>query len=237
MPGRKVTLVALQVLLCAAVQAAELPSELRPLFDGFTANRRVALGYVRSQNGDLSAVAIERLRERLLADRGRLSPATLADAELAAALTRTEGFIDDGLKLVEIGRFDRATRFLNYAAEPLALWRRSKRIRLFSDCIAEISKAWEALEPYRRTEPSLADGVAVSRIVFHANLVASAVGRCDREADEKLRAEPEFRRLIDGMLSSLKQVPDAVAAHDSAWLHRLLIEQRSFEQLLTFRFG
>jgi len=39
------------------------------------------------------------------------------------------------------------------------------------------------------------------------------------------------------MLASLRQIPAAVKARDRAYLHRLLIEQRSFERLLSFRFG
>ena len=50
-------------------------------------------------------------------------------------------------------------------------------------------------------------------------------------------ASPEFRRLIEGMTASMRQMPQAVAGRDGAYLHRLLIEQRSFERLLTFRYG
>jgi hypothetical protein len=42
------------------------------------------------------------------------------------------------------------------------------------------------------------------------------------------------------MLDSLRQMPEAVEARDGARLHRLhrlLIEQRSFERLLSFRYG
>jgi hypothetical protein len=39
------------------------------------------------------------------------------------------------------------------------------------------------------------------------------------------------------MLASLRQMPEAVRTRDGAQLHRLLIEQRSFERLLSFRFG
>jgi hypothetical protein len=39
------------------------------------------------------------------------------------------------------------------------------------------------------------------------------------------------------MIGSLQQVSQAVRQRDSAYLHRLLIEQRSFERLLAFRYG
>ena len=51
------------------------------------------------------------------------------------------------------------------------------------------------------------------------------------------RSYPEFRRLIDGALASLAQVPRAVDTRDRDLLHRLLIELRSFDHLLAFRYG
>lgn len=39
------------------------------------------------------------------------------------------------------------------------------------------------------------------------------------------------------MIGSLQQVSQAVRQRHSAYLHRLLIEQRSFERLLAFRYG
>jgi hypothetical protein len=143
----------------------------------------------------------------------------------------------DSLKAADRGDDEVASRLLGSAAAPLAAWRRTKQIRLFSDCIEEIAVAWQELEPYRRATPDLGDGAVAARVASAAGAVTATVSRCDGEAGEGLRGEPEFRRLIDGMLGSLRQLPDAIAARDGALLHRLLIEQRSFEQLLEFRFG
>ena len=65
----------------------------------------------------------------------------------------------------------------------------------------------------------------------------TALKRCDNEAQPGIRNKAEFRRLIDGMLNSLSQMPEALRLRDNGLLHRLLIEQRSFERLLAFRFG
>ena len=61
--------------------------------------------------------------------------------------------------------------------------------------------------------------------------------RCDGMAPAGIRSHPELRRLIDGALASLAQVPQAVDARDRDLLHRLLIELRSFDHLLAFRYG
>jgi hypothetical protein len=83
----------------------------------------------------------------------------------------------------------------------------------------------------------LADAATADRIKRDTAGTIDALVRCDREAAEAQRHEPEFRRLIDGMLDSLRQMPEAVEARDGDKLHRLLIEQRSFERLLSFRYG
>jgi hypothetical protein len=244
MPGKghamrtRLTLVAaLTALLCVGALARALPPDLRPLIEGFQAHRRVAIGYLRTQNGDLGAAEIERLQQRWSADRRKLTPQTIADGALSTALARTETTVADSLKAADGGDIDRARTLLEDAASPLDAWRKANGIRLFSDCIADITVTYERLDVYRLKRPDLADGSTAANIVTASNGTISALDRCDREAPDVLRREPEFRRLFDGMLASLRQMPEAVRTRDGARLHRLLIEQRSFERLLSFRFG
>ncbi|MBX9841598.1 MAG: hypothetical protein K2Z80_07315 [Xanthobacteraceae bacterium] len=197
----------------------------------------MALGYLRTQNPDLAAVEIERLRDRFADDRRALSASTLADAELASALSRGAAAVADSLKAADDGDLERARSLLQSASGPLDAWRNANRIRMFSDCIAEISVAYEPLDGFRGRAPELSTAGAGERAVDAAGRVLAALDRCESEAAEDMRREPEFRRLFDGMRASLQQVPAAVRARDGAWLYRLLIEQRSFEQLLAFRFG
>lgn len=234
---RLAILAALHMLLAVPAPAAELSPDLRVLTEGFQVHRRTAAAYLRNNNPDLGAVEVERLQQRWAADRAKLLPATLADTKLVEALTRTETFVADGAKAIEAGQIARAGRLLGFAAEPLAAWRASKRIRVFSDCIAEISSTWRLMDRHRQSPPNLRDGVDAARIESYARMTAGAVNRCNDEADDEKRADPEFRRLIDGMLDSLRQVSEALAAHDGDWLLRLLLEQRSIDQLLSFRYG
>ena len=52
-----------------------------------------------------------------------------------------------------------------------------------------------------------------------------------------MHTNPEFRRLVDGAKASLALIPKAIATRDGDLLHRMLIELRSFDNLLAFRFG
>lgn len=54
---------------------------------------------------------------------------------------------------------------------------------------------------------------------------------------DSVRQMPEFRRLIDGTKASLELISKAIATRDADLLHRVLIELRSFDNLLDFRFG
>ena len=67
--------------------------------------------------------------------------------------------------------------------------------------------------------------------------IAATLRRCDGMAPRGIRDHAEFRRLIDGALASLAQFPKAIETRDADLLHRLLIELRSFDNLLAFRYG
>ena len=54
---------------------------------------------------------------------------------------------------------------------------------------------------------------------------------------DSVRQMPEFRRLIDGTKASLELISKAIATRDADLLPRVLIELRSFDNLLDFRFG
>jgi hypothetical protein len=237
MLARVALLTALQALFCVGALARDLPPDLRGLFEGFQAHRRVAIGYLRTDNADLGAVEIERLRARWADDRRRLSAQRAADAALAAALARTEALVADSLKAADSGDVERSRQLLEAAAGPVDAWRRANDIRLFSDCVAELTATYEQVDRYRQQTPDLADPAVVKEISTSTEETIAALNRCDREAAEAVRREPEFRRLVDGMLASLRQTAGAVAARDNGLLHRLLDEQRSFERLLVFRYG
>src|SRR5690349_18111402 len=114
-----VTVLLALLLLPGLAAATELPADLRVLIENLQARRRVALGYLRTQNGDLAAVEIERLRDRLTDDRRALSASTLADAALASALSQGAAAVADSLKAADSGDLERARGLLQGASGPL----------------------------------------------------------------------------------------------------------------------
>jgi hypothetical protein len=186
-------LAALLVLPGAVASASELSPDLRSLIERFQAHRRVAVGYLRTQNNDLATVEIERLRETLASDRERLSPSTLTDATLAAAVVRTEALVAGSLKAADAGNIERSLAFLEDARKPFDAWRQANGIRLFADCIAEISAAYKPVDGHRSDAPDLTDTAIGKRLAAAVADVIAVLDRCEREAAEAMRKEPEFR--------------------------------------------
>ena len=102
---------------------------------------------------------------------------------------------------------------------------------MLADCVLDANTAMDALFAHRR-EPDWESAVARA-----PNPTAATLQRCDGMAPPAIRNHAEFRRLIDGALASLAQFPKAVETRDGDLLHRLLIELRSFDNLLAFRYG
>lgn len=222
--------------LWAAVAMASEP-ELRTLMERFAAHARVAAGYLRSDNTDLGAVELERLRVQWNKDVAALPGATAADPRLLKVLREIDFHLAQSLAAADRSDSEAAQQALQVAMEALRGWRRANGLRLFADCIDEIGVAYAALDRWRVSPPKLNDDSVGDTIVTAAAATEAALHRCDNEADGRLRVQPEFLRLVDGFLASVRQIPDAVRRQDSSYLHRLLIEQHSFMRLLAFRFG
>jgi hypothetical protein len=213
--------------------AAELSPAQRTLFDGFAARRRVAIEYLRTGNAELGAIEIEKLRDRWAKDLRALG---VANASLNVAMAAADKDVRESLAAADKGDVDAARTALERAGVPLQAWRKANGIRMFPDCINEASAVYERLDAHRGAQ-SLGGAGWKNAITKAAADTEAALSRCDREASPATRNDADFRRLIDGFLNSLKQVPDALRQNDADYFHRLIIEQRSFERLLAFRFG
>ena len=228
----------LRLLLLLAAMATATASaqtlETRAALEQIQAHRRVASAYLQTGNADLALVEIDRLRGAL--SRGAAA-STPTDAALSAAIEAARVRADESLRAAETGDLDRARSLLLSGGAGLDEWRRQAGIVLFSDCIAQVSAAYEALDVHRTTPSGLSDRGVRDGVARAASATAEALATCAARAPDDIRGNPEFARLIDGFLASLRLVPDALAKQDRDYLHRLLIEQRSFERLLSFRFG
>lgn len=223
--------------MLVGVAAAQLPPPAADLVQNLQKYRRTVLAYLRTENADLALIELERLESTWTADVQRAGSAIGQDAALAAAVIETQRTIRNARAAGERGDFAAARSLMGDVDKPIRQWRRRQGIRSLSDCIAEAGDVYERLDVHRTSAPDLAREDVRASVGAQAEAAAQAFLRCNEEADAATRMNEEFRRLIHGMTGSLRQVPEALQRRDDAYLHRLLIEQRSFERLLSMRFG
>jgi len=201
------------------------------------AHNRVAIGYLRTGNTDLASLEIDRLRQTW-SKVGIIKRPAVFDGKLYVAM-----LTDISLRLVtsdlmlNSGRLDNARQALEAVRTDLYNLRKSAGIVVLADCIRDSSAAMEGLMAYNDREldwskPETAAGVGAAAAAY-----GKVLERCDTMAVGAVRNAPEFRRLIDGAKEGLALVPQAIKERDTDLLHRVLIQLRSFDNLLEFRFG
>ena len=195
-------------------------------------HHRVAVGYLRTGNVDLASLEIEGLREAWAKVSTLPRPAAFADTQryTSTMLQIAAGLVGTTL-VINLGRPDVARESLETdaqvalraaAREPRHRARRLRARRQHRDGRAVRARTQDrtARAPPRAPNPT-----------------AATLQRCDGMAPRAIHDHAEFRRLIDGARASLAQIPKAAETRDADLLHRLLIELRSFDNLLAFRYG
>jgi hypothetical protein len=220
----------LLTLFTASARADDL-GDFNTAVEAAMSHHRVASGYLRTGNIDLAALEIDSMREAWAKVSTLPRPAAFQNPEryTAIMLETAAGLIGTTLVL-NMGRPDVAAESLDKIRTSLSELRRDNNVTVLADCVLDANVSMDALFAL----DGKADWESSSA---GAESYRGTLQRCDGMAGERLRGEGEFRRLIDGALASLAQVPKAIETKDADLLHRLLIELRSFDNLLAFRFG
>jgi hypothetical protein len=204
-------------------------------------HNRVAIGYLRTGNLDLALLEIDRLREAWGAFEQRFA-GKRPDAFDGIALYGTM-FTGVNARLVAVdlmikmGKPDAVRQSLEAIRDDLYDLRKAAGIAVLADCVRDANAAMDALMVYDDRALDWTKSETRFGIANKASIYGSVIERCDGMAAEPVRQAPEFRRLVDGAKAGLALIPQAIATRDSDLLHRVLIELRSFDNLLAFRFG
>lgn len=204
-------------------------------------HNRVAAGYLRTGNIDLAGLELERMTQawnKLVERFSGKPPDAFADNPLfASTLIGVRARLVAANLMLDSRRPDSARDALTAIREDLSTLRRSSGVIVLADCVLEANKAMDALYMFNDKALDWSKSEVAFGVPARAGIYGHVLARCDRMAPETIKTSPEFRRLIDGALGSLAQMPKAAANRDTDLLHRLLIELRSFDNLLAFRFG
>jgi len=204
-------------------------------------HNRVALGYLRTGNTDLATLELERLRgawATVVGTFGNDRPDAFAADLYATTLTDIGTRLATADMMLSSGRAEAAETALAGVRDALSNLRRTSGVTVLADCVLESNGAMAALgaldHPTSTSPwpPELAADMAAK-----AQAYRGVVQRCDGMAAPDVKANPEFRRLIDGIFASLALIPKAVETRDADLFHRIVIELRAFDNLLAFRFG
>ena len=238
---RWVSIAVVAAALAGSAARADNLDLFNAAMEDVAAHNRGAIGYLQNENLDLAVVELERMKDSwgAFAEKfGGNRPAQLRDSPLYVnMLVDVPTRIVTALIMINFGRPDIARNALQAIREEMSAVRRASGVEVLADCVLDSHAAIEALSVYRDKVPDWNDPAAATDIEAKADGYGAAVKRCDAMAPEAVRRNPEFRRLIDGVAASLAFVPKAIAAHDRDMLYRVLIELRSFDNLLAFRYG
>jgi hypothetical protein len=220
--------------------AADL-TEFNAAVEAISAHNRVAVGYLRTENVDLASLEIDRMRdawvtftERFAGNRPNEFEGNPHYSNLFTAVNARLVGVDLMLKT---GRLDAARNGLNAIRKDFYDLRKASGVVVLADCVRDANAAMDALMVYNDRTLDWNKPDTDRAIASKASAYGTVLDRCDGIAGDPIRQAPEFRRLIDGAKASLALVPKAIATRDADLLHRVLIELRSFDNLLDFRFG
>lgn len=235
------------LMACALLLASPPPGSAGDLADFNAAaetalgNARAAAGYLRTGNIDLAAIELDEMAATWgrLRDRFETTPPDAFDgnALYGPTLAKTAKRIDAAIEKIEAEDAPEARDMLNEIRVDLSAMRRASGLYLLADAVLHANAVMEILIRFKEPQPDLTDPAIGTAVIWYAAKYEGALARCDSRASEEVRADPEFRRLIDGALFSLARIPQAIISKDNDLLFRLLIELRSFDNLLYFRYG
>lgn len=218
-------------LACLNAARADDLDDFNRAVEAAMSHHRVASGYLRTGNIDLVTVEIDGLREAWAKVSTLPRPAAFRDQERYTGTILQVAAQLVGISLVlNLGRPDVARESLDTIRKMLSGLRRENGVIVLADCVLDANVGMDALFATDR-------GPDWDSAIAGGESYAATLRRCDGMAPRSIRDHAEFRRLIDGALASLAQFPKAVEARDADLLHRLMIELRSFDNLLAFRYG
>jgi hypothetical protein len=218
-------------LACLTAARADDLDDFNQAVEMAMSHHRVAAGYLRTGNIELAALELDGLRGSWAKVTLLPRPAAFGDEQrYTATMLGIAARLLGATLVLNMGRVDVARESLDTIRKSLSELRRENNVTVLADCVLDANVAMDALMATDR-QPDWESAGAGSESY------AATLRRCDGMAPRAIREHAEFRRLIDGALASLAQFPSAIQTRDADLLHRLMIELRSFDNLLAFRYG
>lgn len=219
---------------------SNMPADFASAIESVMGNLRTAASYARTDNIALAeietseaATAWSHLQRKFSGAAPVPYPPAAFDTFLAAGRERLAA-TDRALGLGDSATAGNELRALRHSFHAL---RRASGLYDLGDCIAEIAPAIEALRVAADRFSEEGRSQSADETIAAASVFRDRLQRCNDWAGAEISNQPEFRRLIDGAITSSGEIARAATAADRPLVHRYLIELQSYAQLLDFRFG
>jgi hypothetical protein len=229
------------VLVGASQACAGDLADFNAAVEKVSSHNRVAIGYLRTGNTDLASVELDRLRDswKNLTERfsGKRPDAFDGNPLYGKTLVDISTRLVTADMMLKSGRADAASQSLNGIRDDLYELRKGSGIVVLADCVRDANQVADAIMQFNKNDLDWSKPSTRFGIANKASIYGYVLDRCDGIASATVHNSPEFRRLVDGARAGLELIPKAIATRDTNLLHRILIELRSFDNLLAFRFG
>jgi len=237
----RIAVLALALLAGPRLAAAGDLADFNAAVEKAAGHNRVAIGYLRTGNTDLASLELDRLRDawRALSARfaGKPPDAFEGNPLYGTTLVNINARLVAADMMLKSGRAEAASQSLTAIRDDLYDLRKASGIVVLADCVRDANAVADALMVYNDTALDWSKSQVRFGIANKASIYGYVLDRCDSIAGATVHNSPEFRRLVDGAKAGLDLIPGAIATRDTNLLHRILIELRSFDNLLAFRFG
>jgi hypothetical protein len=238
---RRIGIAAAGLLLAGSLARADDLAPFNAAMEEIAAHNRVAISYLGNENLDLATVELERMKQGwsdFSARFGRDRPERFRDNKLyVTMLVDVPTRIVTAMIMINFGRPDIARNSLQGIREEISAVRKESGVEVLADCVLEANAAMDALFVHGDRAPGWDTPATAGDVAAKVESYGAAIKRCDAMAPAQVRDSSEFRRLVDDVAASLASVRKAIETHDSDLLHRGIIELRSLDNLLAFRYG
>lgn len=199
-------------------------------FKPANAHLRTASDYLRTDNLDFAALALEDLI-------ASTPPTTLA-APLAKAAVSALAEANAALNQIDEGEGAAARDRLLELRQAFFDTNLKNDIEVFDDCIWAARKSAPPLWHYRRNKPDFTDVKQRQQVVAVVDKYLAQLERCDAIVPDEIKADEGWTRIGLGAITSLRRIKtESLPNNDVGQFIRFIRELRSFDNLLYARYG
>lgn len=202
---------------------------------------RQAIFYIRTENPAVAALELDEFVTKWTAAVDRFASAPpdsyADDPAWAGTLQDIRDRAEKGLAALDDGDLAGAREVLEPVRRVLADLRKRNGIAAFSDQIDELTAAMDILARYRREVTDLGDDALVEPVRRQAAVVEYLFEEVRRNAPAEIAADPEFKRMYEGVAESMGRLWRGLATRDPRLFRIGSGELRSHERMLYLRFG